>query len=258
MFWTPTRPDNRALGAVVGALAVAAWAAIVAWSVSPFDRYLHHGSLDDLAVGVPAATAIFIGGWALMIVAMMLPTTYPILALFRGVTAQRRDRALLLSLCVAGYVVVWVGFGAAAFLADMGLHAGIDRLAWVEARPWLVSAAVLGLAGAYQFAPLKYRCLDQCRSPRAFVLRHWRGRRERLRSFALGLDSGVFCVGCCWSLMLLMFAVGAGSVPWMLALGTVMAVEKNVAWGEQISRPLGMSLMVGAAVTALAGALGAL
>jgi predicted metal-binding membrane protein len=257
MFWTSARPDNRTLAVVVAGLVLVAWLSIMAWSASPFDRYLHHNSLDEgLSGGAPAAAAIFVGGWALMIVAMMLPTMYPVLALYRGVTKGRDDGALLLALCLAGYLVVWVAFGAAAYVADLGLHEVIERVAWVEQRGWLVSAAVLALAGAYQFAPLKYRCLDQCRSPRMFVLRHWTGRRERRSSVALGLDSGIFCVGCCWSLMLLMFAVGAGSIPWMLTLATVMAIEKNVPWGDQISRPLGAALILAAAV-ALGGRLGA-
>ena len=72
------------LAAVVGGLVALAWLSIATWSFSPYDRYLHHGSLDDLTMGVPAAAAIFVGGWALIVVAMMLPTTYPVLALFRA------------------------------------------------------------------------------------------------------------------------------------------------------------------------------
>ncbi|HEX6416997.1 MAG TPA: DUF2182 domain-containing protein [Acidimicrobiales bacterium] len=251
MFWAPTRPDGRALAVVVAGLALTAWLAILTWSASPFGRYLHHGSSEDPGVPVPTAAAVFVAGWTLMIVAMMLPTVYPLLALFRGVVRRRSDRALLLSLCVAGYVVVWVVVGAVAFLADIGVHEIVERVPLADQHPRVIGAAVLALAGAYQFAPLKYRCLERCRSPRMFVLRHWTGRRERLGALALGLDSGIYCVGCCWSLMLLMFAVGAGSVPWMLLLATVMAVEKNVTWGERISRPLGTALFVTAGLAAV-------
>jgi predicted metal-binding membrane protein len=106
---------------------------------------------------------------------------------------------------------------------------------------------VLGLAGAYQFTELKYRCLDACRSPRLFVLRRWHGRRARTESAALGADAGLYCLGCCWSLMLVMFAAGAGSIPLMLALGTAMAVEKNVSWGTRVRAPLGIALLACAA-----------
>ncbi len=77
----------------------------------------------------------------------------------------------------------------------------------------------------------------------SFVTEHWRGSRERSRSFLLGAHHGLFCVGCCWSLMLVMFAVGLGSLGWMLALGAVMAVEKNVSWGRKLSAPLGAVLI---------------
>ena len=86
-------------------------------------------------------------------------------------------------------------------------------------------------------------CLHRCRSPLGFILAHWRGRRERLAAFRIGLHHGLFCVGCCWSLMLLMFAVGVGSLGWMLGLGAVMAAEKNLPWGRRLTTPLGLLLL---------------
>ena len=110
--------------------------------------------------------------------------------------------------------------------------------------------------GIYQFTPLKYRCLDECRSPLGFVMNHWRGRSERREAFMLGVRHGLFCVGCCWSLMLLMFAVGVGNIGWMLVLAAVMATEKNVSWGRRLSAPVGAVLLVSAGVLAVAGATG--
>jgi predicted metal-binding membrane protein len=106
----------------------------------------------------------------------------------------------------------------------------------------------LAVAGVFQFSPLKYRCLDKCRTPLSFVQQHWRGRNERRNAWLLGLHHGAFCVGCCWALMLLMFAVGTGSVGWMLAMGVVMAVEKNLPWGRWLSAPLGAALLAAAVV----------
>ena len=83
------------------------------------------------------------------------------------------------------------------------------------------------LAGLYQFTPLKYACLDKCRSPLSFITEHWRGSHERTQAFRLGVHHGLFCIGCCWSLMLLMFAVGVGNLGWMLVLGALMAIEKT-------------------------------
>ena len=90
--------------------------------------------------------------------------------------------------------------------------------------------------------PLTNRSCHRC-TPMTFITQHWRGRNEGRHSFLLGIHHGVYCVGCCWALMLLMFAVGTGSVGWMLALGAVMAVEKNMPWGQKMSLPLGVFLL---------------
>jgi predicted metal-binding membrane protein len=98
-------------------------------------------------------------------------------------------------------------------------------------------------AGIYQFTPLKYMCLDKCRSPYSFIIEQWRGRNASIESLRLGWRHGLFCLGCCWSLMLLMFAVSVGNLVWMLALAIVMGVEKNLPWGRRISVPLGVVLL---------------
>jgi predicted metal-binding membrane protein len=118
----------------------------------------------------------------------------------------------------------------------------------------MATAALFLVAGLFQFSRLKYRCLDQCRSPMSFVTSRWHGRRERWQSFRIGIDHGVYCVGCCWALMLLMFAASAASVVWMLVLGAVMAIEKNMPWGRRLSAPVGVALLAaGAAMVLLPG-----
>lgn len=106
---------------------------------------------------------------------------------------------------------------------------------------------MLGVAGGFQFSRLKYRCLDICRSPFAFLNSYWRGPHPHREAFQLGLTHGVYCVGCCRALMLLMFLVGTGSVGWML-LGLVMAIEQNHPWGRHLAKPLGATLLAGAAL----------
>jgi predicted metal-binding membrane protein len=85
-------------------------------------------------------------------------------------------------------------------------------------------------------------------------MEHWRGKRERVQAFRMGWRHGVFCVGCCWALMLLMFVVGTGNVGWMLLLGAVMAAEKNFPWGHRLRAPLGLVLVAGAVGIAVDGA----
>ena len=98
---------------------------------------------------------------------------------------------------------------------------------------------------------LKYHCLDKCRSPFSFIAGHWSGGDEAVQAVRLGADHGLFCVGCCCSLMLLMFGVGAGNIGWMLVLGSVMALEKNMPWGRRLSKPLGVTLIVCGAIVTL-------
>jgi predicted metal-binding membrane protein len=138
---------------------------------------------------------------------------------------------------------VWAGFGVAAHLADWVLHEVVEHTAWLEANASVIGASTLLLAGGFQFSRLKYRCLDKCRAPLSFVMEYWRGGDNRRNALLLGINHGLFCVGCCWALMLLMFAVGVGNIGWMLALGVVMGVEKNMPWGRKLSGPLGVALI---------------
>jgi predicted metal-binding membrane protein len=151
-----------------------------------------------------------------------------------------------------GYMAAWGAFGLLAHALHAGLLAllrGVPALAW---HGWLIGTAIVALAGAFQFSRLKYRCLEKCRTPLSFIIEHWRGRAPLRRAFMLGAHHGLFCVGCCWALMLLMFALGMGNLGWMLLLGAVMAIEKNVAWGRRLSTPLGVGLLGWAAVLVLA------
>lgn len=238
---SPVR-DRTILAAVVALLAAAAWLVLWWWGASPYGRYLHHDT--PTGPGTALELGLFAAGWLLMIVALMLPTTIPLLATFRALVGRRRQPRLLAGVVVAGYLVTWAGFGLVAWVGDRGVHALVDAVPWLSANPRLVLAATFATAGAYQFSGLKYRCLDECRSPLGFVMNRWRGLAERREAFALGVAHGLFCIGCCWSLMLVMFAVGMGNVAWMLGLGAVTAIEKNTAWGRRLGRPLGVVLLL--------------
>jgi predicted metal-binding membrane protein len=235
-------------------LVALAWLALWLWHASAYGRYLHHVELAGIDLGgEPAAAtkqaAVYIAGWVLMTVAMMLPTTFPLLEIFHRMTRQRHDRTRLLALAVAGYLGAWLLFGVAAHGLDLALHEAVDGSGWLRGHAPLLGAAPLLLAGAFQFTELKYRCLDKCRAPLSFVVQHWRGGDARAQALLLGAHHGAYCVGCCGALMLLMFAVGTGNPGWMLALGALMAIEKNAPWGRRISAPLGVALLLwGAAI----------
>lgn len=243
-------PTQRLLfGPVLVALCAVAWGALVAWELSPYAHRMHQEPLGvpSLACSRPAPlayAALFVGGWVLMTVAMMLPTTIPLATVFARLTRMHRDRALLGLLLVVGYLVVWTAFGIAAHALHLALRASLEGNAWLWANAWVPGALGLALAGAFQFSRLKYRCLDECRSPLAFAVARWRGVAPHRDAFRLGLVHGLYCVGCCWALMLLMFTFALGSLGWMLVLAAVMAVEKNLPWGRRLARPLGLGLVV--------------
>jgi predicted metal-binding membrane protein len=245
---------RRAFFATGLLLAGLAWALLALWAASPYGRYLEHGDwtriglLGSICASLPWGTslvpgALYVGGWVLMLAAMMLPTTLPVLYILDRMTARRRDRGRLMALCVAGYLAAWAGFGLAAHLADLGLAAAVRQSAWATFNGWAIGAAVLLGAGLFQFSGLKRRCLDQCRTPLAQVMRHWRGVAPGREALGLGLWHGLFCVGCCWALMLVMFVVGTGNLGWMLLLGLVMAAEKNLPAGRRLSAPVGFALL---------------
>jgi predicted metal-binding membrane protein len=243
--WEPYRAILVfALAASVALAAVA----LALWQVSPYGRYLHHEGGGSAPL--PLEAGLFAAGWTLMVVAMMLPSSVPLVATFGALVRRRPRPGLLVTLVVGGYIATWTTFGLVAWLLDRLIHAAVDAVPFLGAHPQLIIGATLLTAGLYQFTGLKYRCLDECRSPLGFVLNRWAGRRPEREALAMGVAHGAFCIGCCWSLMLVMFGLGLGSLAWMLAFGTLMAIEKNAPWGRRISRPLGFGLVF-AAVAAL-------
>ena len=227
-----------------------AWAAAVAAHATGFAHHFHHDALvgDDGSLEV-ASLAGFAGFWTLMIAAMMLPSAVPLVRLFAGAASGQPHRTPVLACFIGGYLAVWVAFGWVALAFDGGVHRGVDAVGWLAARPWLVGAATVGLAGAFQFTGLKDRCLTECRHPAAYLLRHY--RRGPRSAFSLGWGHGLFCLGCCWALMLVMFAAGVADLRWMAALGAVMAYEKVGRHGETVAAAVGVVCLLLAVVVGL-------
>ncbi len=244
--------------AILG-LAGLAWVALWTWGQSPYARYLDHSNFpaaicESAPLAVGAHVALYVAGWTLMVVAMMLPTTLPLMEMFRKMVAARRDRTRLLILLIAGYLACWLAYGFVAHALDRGLHFAVGWLDMPGVTPWLFGVAPFLAAGAFQFTALKYHCLDRCRSPLVFIAERWRGGGSSpilWQTFRLGIAHGTFCVGCCWVLMLLMFAVGMGNLAWMLALAVVMAAEKNLPWGHRLAAPVGVALLIAGGLIAL-------
>ena len=237
------RRDQAILGGLLVALAASAWLALWVWGASPYGRFLHHeGGVGPL----PLEVSLFAAGWVLMIVAMMLPSSVPLVMTFGALVRRRQRPGLLIALLLVGYLIVWGAFGLAAWVLDRGIHAAVDAMPWLAAHPRLILGSTLLAAGLWQFSPLRQRCLDECRSPLGFVMNWWRGVSERREALAMGIAHGAFCVGCCWSLMLVMFGVGLANVAAMLVLGGITAAEKNLPAGDRLTRPVGAALVLAA------------
>ena len=245
-------PDALLVG-LLTSLAALAWYVLWLGGRSPYGHALLHSSHMLEGYGGWWLAAVSVGGWTVMTIAMMLPTTLPLVVLFRRIVGERATAARLLAVLIAGYIGVWVMCGLALQTANWILQAGTMRWFSHSAAGWISAAVVLGIAGLYQFSPLKYACLEKCRSPYAFIVSRWQGGSETAQALRIGVEHGLFCVGCCWSLMLLMFVVGFQSLGWMLLLGAVMALEKNVRWGRRLSAPVGVLLLVGAVVVVVNG-----
>lgn len=253
MFAAARTPDDgRWYRLSIGAVVLAAWGSLAVWGASPFASLLSHREIGGGSLSPVFRVAIFVVGWALMTVAMMLPGSLPLINLFRRLVGARPDRAGLMLRLVLGYLGVWALFGLLAFVGDAGLHEAVRRLPGLAAGAWGIGAGILLAAGVYQFTPLKHACLDKCRSPYSFLVEHWHGRRAGRDALRLGTRHGLFCVGCCWTVMLLMFAVGGSNLGWMLALGAVMAAERATRWGRLLTAPLGAALVIWSVLT-LAG-----
>lgn len=223
----------------VGLISLTAWLALWQFGVA-LHSPVHHHAVTDSTIAL-----LFVGAWTVMTVAMMLPTSVPLIATFDTIAGERRDRPLLVALVIVGYIAAWALVGLVVYGSGLAIQRLVLARVWLQAHGYAGGAVLLLGAGLYQFTPLKYRCLDKCRSPLSFVLGHWQGQHDRRNALWLGAHHGLYCVGCCWALMLVMFAVGVGNLGWMLLLGAVMAVEKNVSWGRKLSAPLGVLLVIG-------------
>jgi predicted metal-binding membrane protein len=254
-----TRNDERLYWLAIGTLIALAWVIAFVLGTSEYARYAGHSTLAEHvhagasgAHALPGALAVaaFVGGWTAMTVAMMLPTALPLITLFRVTVGRRPERAGLVARLIGGYLGVWALFGVLLYLVDAGIHRAVAGVPLLAAATGYLLPVVLLAAGAYQFTPLKDRCLQECRSPLTFIAGHWTGVAPAREAVRLGARHGVFCLGCCWALMLLMFALGVAHLPGMLVLGAVMAAEKSMPWGRRLVAPVGVVFVLSAAALA--------
>ena len=245
---TVLRRERWIIGTALAGIAAVAWA------------YMIHEARGMNVSGVCECLGMQMGGvaradwsagsllplflmWAGMMVAMMLPSAAPMILTFAAVSRNRRRQQrpyVPVSVFAAGYVVIWSAFSALAAVAQWILHRqALLSPAMASTSAWLGGVLLLA-AGVFQFTPLKRACLTHCRAPLEFIMTRWReGARG---AFRMGLEHGVYCTGCCWALMSLLFVAGVMNILWIAILTLLVGLEKLLPRGIWLSSATGLIL----------------
>jgi predicted metal-binding membrane protein len=253
------REDVSVLAALV-ALTLLAWLALIAGAGTDMDPFAMSGWLMPVtlpqapsAAWTPSYWLIAFFMWAVMMVAMMLPSASPMVLLYARVVrqAERQGRELRARVAItafaAGYLALWILFSAVAVAVQWGLEQLGVMSAMMSSNAALLSGGLLIAAGLYQLTPLKTACLRHCRGGAAFLAAHW--RKGVLGAWRMGVAHGAYCVGCCAVLMLLLFVGGVMNMVWIAGLTLFVAVEKLAPFGTAAAKAMAVALI--AAGTAL-------
>jgi predicted metal-binding membrane protein len=241
------RRDRAILIAGLGGVTLTAWA----YLVYHFLQMRSVGAMD-LATDMAMPLMQSWGGvelillwimWAVMMVAMMVPSVAPLILMFARANRERVNGPALGSatLLLLGYLLVWTSFSGIAALAQWLLHGAALLSTTMVITSSAIGGVLLVCAGVFQFTPFKRACLVHCRSPMSFLMTDWRG--GRWGTLVMGLKHGAYCVGCCWILMSLLLVVGVMNLLWVAAIAGFVLLEKAAARGEALGRVVGASLI---------------
>lgn len=265
---SPTRLTPRRAAVIVGVLllaAAAAWVLLVrqasivsgghgeAAAPAPMhdeammDAPAMPGGMEshaDMGLTMGMTSALFIGVWALMMVAIMFPTAVPMIMMFARVQQTRSERGrpyVPTWIFAASYIALWIATGVLAYFLAVGLDALAAESPWLMENGARIGGALILLTGAYQLSPLKEICLAKCRSPLGFISSSWRdGHGGALR---MGLVHGGYCIGCCWMLFLILFPLGMMNVLAMIAVTLLIFAEKVLPVGDRVRQLAAVALI---------------
>jgi len=260
---TLLRRDRVIVGTALAILIVVAWLYLLHLASGMSDM-----AMPDMptmpAMAMPAMHAwgwVEIGAlvimWVVMMVAMMMPAAAPMIVMFATIRRRRTAEgrpAVPTVIFVLGYLVVWTIYSGVAALAQAGLHAVALLSPAMAATSPLLSGGLLVAAGVFQWTPLKRACLAACRSPLSFLMTSW--REGRAGAFMMGLRHGLYCVGCCWALMALLFVAGVMNLLWVAAIAVAVLVEKVVPRGDVVGRLAGVVLTAAGVLLVARGVIG--
>src|SRR6516164_1755921 len=180
--------------------------------------------------------------WSVMMVGMMTPSVAPMILIYARVGRQASLSGQPFAASgwfASGYLIAWLGFSLAATSAQWALERAAVLTPMMESASAVLGGAVLIAAGVYQWTPVKEACLAYCQAPLTFIMRHGGFRSDASGALALGLRHGLYCIGCCWALMLLLFVGGVMNVLWIAALAALVLLEKALPFGQFVSRTFG-------------------
>ena len=220
------RQRNVILVTLLG-LAAVGWIVFLDQAGQPME--MDQGMGPDLTMG--GSWPVFAATWVAMMTAMMFPAAAPMVLLYGR---MRRQDPASVALFTGAYIALWFGFGAVAYLLSAGVESLASGSEWVEMNWGRAGGGLLVLAGVYQLTPLKDVCLSHCRSPLAFVMSHWRDGRAG--AVSMGLTHGLYCMGCCWLLFLVLIPLGIMNVAVMAAVAAFVFAEKVTPWGHRAAR----------------------
>lgn len=242
---TILRRERLILGSCLAVMVLIAWAYLLHSKATMADMempgmVMSWGTADVLLLFVM---------WAVMMVAMMVPSAAPMILAFLSTNHRRRTAARPLvpvGVFLAGYLAVWTAFSALATLAQWALHKAALLSPAMAATSPALNGALLLAAGVFQWTPLKGACLKGCRSPLSFLMSEWRDGSAG--AFVMGLRHGFYCLGCCWILMALLFVAGVMNLLWVAVIALFVMAEKILARGELVGRITGAALVAAGVV----------
>jgi predicted metal-binding membrane protein len=249
---TILRRERLIIGGCLVATVVLAWVYLLRTKAAMPGMDMPGMVMLDLHEWGPTTVLLLFVMWAVMMVAMMVPSAAPMVLAFLTVNQRRQaaDRPFVpVAIFVFGYLAVWTAFSAVATFAEWGLHQAAMLSTTMTATSRSLNGGLLIAAGVFQWTPLKRACLKGCRSPLSFLMSEW--REGTAGAFVMGLRHGAYCVGCCWFLMALLFVAGVMNLFWVAVLALFVMAEKILPKGELLARVAGIGLiMAGAALMA--------
>lgn len=224
-------------------LVFAAWTVILVAFLSKQTFMINHNYLlTQSHLPWIVAMIVFLVCWQVMTVAMMLPSSIPLVCMIVNASRSQLHPKATQAAFLAGYIFIWTLFAIAAFIGDTLIHWLVTHWFWLYMHSWLIGTAIFAIAGGFQLSPFKQHCLKDNRNPPSFFEHHFRSGIAS--SWHLGLSYGIICLGSCWGLMLIMFGIGVGSIVWMASLTGMMVVEKTFPGGQRLSHLLGIILLL--------------